>query len=393
MDVFDQYLFDEIAKMYAKSNLAPADYDEIYQRFLYLDRIPEVKPYLMAMRYLGLGTPANPDEVVGELQGLLSEGISQLNGLYYDLMLFKDENNSEFIRKLYAMGQDGYSDIYLKERSHLHAEVETEDSGKKESVFPALDALTKASKPDTPEQIQYKSMSFESCDYSGTCNGFNGLYFSAGDTAYLRAKVFIEPIKTKRRLSVRSQIFSGDEPFSKIFSDEFSLQPGDKWFTTTGWGNKDYNCYGNGIYEWRVELDGKTVHCQRFRMYGGKLNREGVAINSLKLFASKADGARESDRNNYRIAFDGQTLEYVYFKMFIDEPGRDMNVQAFIKVVCLEDDTVFREEYVLHQLQANTIACWNGVGFSTPGKWSKGLYQYSVRIGAGSTQEGTFTVY
>lgn len=70
-----------------------------------------------------------------------------------------------------------------------------------------------------------------------------------------------------------------------------------------------------------------------------------------------------------------------------------MTVQIFIKVTCLEDNSVFCDKYVLHALNSNTIACWNGVGYSQLGKWNKGLYQYSVRIGDDQKQEGTFTIY
>lgn len=121
----------------------------------------------------------------------------------------------------------------------------------------------------------------------------------------------------------------------------------------------------------------------------------------MKLFVSKAEGALERDRNNYKVSFDSKTLEYIYFKLFIDEPGDDVKVQIFIKVTCLENNSVFCNKYFLHPLDSNTISCWEGVGYTKPGMWSKGLYQYSVRmgsgtnvrIGSGTTQEGTFTVY
>lgn len=86
-------------------------------------------------------------------------------------------------------------------------------------------------------------------------------------------------------------------------------------------------------------------------------------------------------------------LEYVYFKLFIEEPGQDTVVQIFLKVICLEDDSVFYDKYILHHLEADTYACWNGIGFNQKGKWKAGLYKYSLRVGTGSVYEGTFTVY
>lgn len=210
---------------------------------------------------------------------------------------------------------------------------------------------------------------------------------------YLSARVYIEPLKTTRKLKVRSQIYDGDNAFSDVFSDEYTLKPGTTNFKTNGWGNKNFYGYSDGIYKWIVELDGDNTYSQEFRIYGGKLTKSGVRVRDVKLFASKSSGALEKDRDNYKSAFEAKSLEYIYFKLFIDEPGSDMTVQIFIKVTCLEDNSVFCNKYELQELDSNTIACWNGVGYSQPGKWNKGLYQYSVRIGDGQKQEGTFAVY
>ena len=77
----------------------------------------------------------------------------------------------------------------------------------------------------------------------------------------------------------------------------------------------------------------------------------------------------------------------------MDPPEEDMNVHIYIKVTYLEENSVFRDKYFLHQLTDNTIACWEGVGVSKASKWKKGLYQYSVHISMGTEYEGTFTVY
>lgn len=34
--------------------------------------------------------------------------------------------------------------------------------------------------------------------------------------------------------------------------------------------------------------------------------------------------------------------------------------------------------------EADTYACWNGIGFNQKGKWKAGLYKYSLRVGTGS---------
>ena len=50
MDIFDKYLYEELTGEYAKSDLQKEDYEELYQRFENLNHVPEVQPYLFAMR-------------------------------------------------------------------------------------------------------------------------------------------------------------------------------------------------------------------------------------------------------------------------------------------------------------------------------------------------------
>lgn len=379
MDVFDQYLFDEITTAYAKGNLSYEDYEELYQRFQNISHVPEVKPYLFAMRYLGQGVKADPEEVLDELRALTAgERNAVILGLYYDLLLFEDESDSNAAERLKGFAAEGYSDVYLKERSHLHSATKIAE--------PPAEKPKASQSPSKPEVIKYRGMSFESC-------GYYGLYFTSGDIDYLSARVYIEPLKTTRRLRVRSQIYSGEHAFSDVIKNEYILQPGTTNFRTTGWGNKNFYGYSDGIYKWIIELDGDKQYSQEFRIYGGKLSKNGVRVKDVKLFASKSSGALEKDRNDYKTAFDAETLEYIYFKMFIDEPGADITVQIFIKVTCLETNSVLYDKYILHPLDATTYACWEGIGYSKPGYWKKGLYQYSVRIGEGPEHQGTFTVY
>lgn len=51
MNIFEQYIFEELTQQYAESNLSLEDYEELYQRFSNIDDLPEVKPYLLAMRF------------------------------------------------------------------------------------------------------------------------------------------------------------------------------------------------------------------------------------------------------------------------------------------------------------------------------------------------------
>lgn len=378
MDIFDQYIYEELVSEYERSGLTDDDYEELYMRFCNLDHLEEVKPYLLAMRCLGLGTPADADAALSELKEFMEDN-TELTGLYYDLKLCVNPKNTGAIVELRRSIEDGYCGKYLKEKSNIGLIEKTPKEEKKPST-PVVEETV------VDDTIHYKSMSFEGCGYSG-------LYFTSGDIDYLNAKVFIEPMKATRKITVRSQIFEGDYAFSKVFSDEITLKPGDTWFTTTGWGNKNCNCYGNQVYQWRVEIDGAEVYCQDFRFYTGKIDKYGIRVKDIKLFASKASGALEKDWNNYSVTFDSNTLEYVYFKMLFNALGEVKNVQMFIKVENLENGSEFYNGYSLFHIESNWDNAWTGVGLKNGKKWDKGLYKYTLTIGSGNTFEGIFTVY
>lgn len=374
-------MYEELENLYANDNLETYEYQDIYERFTHLEHLEEVKPYLYAMRFLGKGTKAEPDNVLHELESMELSPDSQIKGLYLDIKLVMKKGNSDDIDKLEKCVESGYSEKYLKAASYLCSESESEVDDDDDEYEEDDGDFS-----DDNEKVRFKSMTFEGCGYSG-------YRFTSGDIDYLNAKVFIEPIKKACTLSVRSQIYDGDEPFSKVFSDEYQLKPGDTWFRTTGWGNKNFYAYKNKTYQWRVEFDGKDVYSQNFYFYDGKIKKSGVTVKDVKLFASKASGALEADRDRYSTTFEGEDLEYVYFKLFVEEPSEETVIQIFLKIVRMEDDSVFYDKYILHCLDPKTYACWNGVGFNKKGKWDKGLYKYSLRVGSGNTHEGTFTVY
>lgn len=119
MDVFDKYLFDEITQDYAQEDLSSEDYEEIYQRFLNLQHVPEVKPYLLAMKFLGYGIEADEESVLNELEECIKDNDIALFGLYYDCILFRKREDSEAAKRLSELIDKGYSDIYLKGNSYV----------------------------------------------------------------------------------------------------------------------------------------------------------------------------------------------------------------------------------------------------------------------------------
>lgn len=47
MDIFDQYLFEELVSEYERAGLT--DYEELHIRFCKLNHLEEVKPYLLLL--------------------------------------------------------------------------------------------------------------------------------------------------------------------------------------------------------------------------------------------------------------------------------------------------------------------------------------------------------
>lgn len=378
MDAFDEYLYEELKEQYKHDNLSDDDYEEIFQRFSSIDYLEEVKPYLLAMRFMGYGVASEETAVLKELSDQLLTASPILRGLYYDLLLLKNSGNQDAKKNLLEMVARGYSAAFLKDKSSVGIDEEDAESVDDEEYDDFLD------EEDEDAPIEFKSMIFEG-------KGFSGTVFTTGDIDYLNAKIFIEPYKHEREIVVRSQIFRGDKAFSKVFSDTFSLKPGTTWLRTVGWGNTNFNCYSEGKYEWRIEVEDK-VYCQTFRFVRGPLQRSGVPVTSIKLFSSKASGALKEDQNRYSTTFSQNTLEYVYFKTFINEPGRYTTVQVFLKVTNIEKNKVVYDKNFFQELDPNTIAFWYGIGYTKAGSWDKGLYSFTLRIGNGIAHEGTFTV-
>lgn len=113
MDVFDKYLFDEITQDYAQEDLSSEDYEEIYQRFLNLQHVPEVKPYLLAMKFLGYGIEADEESVLNELEECIKDNDIALLGLYYDCILFRKREDSEAAKRLSELIDKGLSLIHI----------------------------------------------------------------------------------------------------------------------------------------------------------------------------------------------------------------------------------------------------------------------------------------
>ena len=71
------------------------------------------------MRFFGLGTAAEKDTVLSELKAMLNEDDCMLKWLYYDLLLSENNNNTDAIVNLRRMVDEGYTNKFTKEKSHI----------------------------------------------------------------------------------------------------------------------------------------------------------------------------------------------------------------------------------------------------------------------------------
>lgn len=118
MDIFDQYLLDELISEYGRPGLTSDDYEELYIRFCNIEHLTEAKPYLFTMRFWGLGTQAEPDLVLHEIKDIKANNI-ELTGLYYDLLLCNNPSNTGAIAELRRAIDAGYTGRALKDKSNV----------------------------------------------------------------------------------------------------------------------------------------------------------------------------------------------------------------------------------------------------------------------------------
>lgn len=395
MDLFDQYLFDELAAMYAKKNLSADEQEELYIRFGNLDHLEQVHPYLYAMRFFGWGVPAEPDKVLKELKRMkeLSGDDPVLTGLYEDLLLSAGKGNASSRENLKKAADLGYSNVHLKTKTSLPntpssvlgkngPEHEAKPAAKPE---PKPAARTVPEKPKEVPKVVVKKIEFES--QGRIANAFDTM-----DVDYLCAKVHVEPADVPRKIVVTSRIYtSAGKPQSDEIVNDFTLNPGSRWFKTKGWGSKNVGSYPAGKYRWVIRISDTGFESENtFEILAHGAVSE-VRVKKVALFASKLSGALSADTERYQTSFSARTLECLYAKAEIYEPGRDIRVKSTLKMENLDTGSVFHEVNYIHEVKHNYVSIWKGVGYDQPGKWKAGHYRYTWTLGS-SKFEGTFTV-
>lgn len=115
---FEQFMFEKLESVYADDSLKAYEYQDVYERFIHLDYLEEVKPYIYAMRFLGKGTKVGPDAVLKELEKTELSNC-QIRELYLDIKLLMKKGNIQDIAELNKCVAAGYSEKFLRDKSYL----------------------------------------------------------------------------------------------------------------------------------------------------------------------------------------------------------------------------------------------------------------------------------
>lgn len=301
MHSFEQLLFEKQTEKYAGSGLTDEEYGDIYYVMKSLRDLPESAPYLYAMEYFGLGRKATPEQVIEKLEEVLSGDDVMLKGLYYDLRMLGDEDNASLRTALDILVSQGYNARYLKDKSHVKGKAE----GKRPEQEPVKERDTEKTLRQTStsgsdsksesEQAAGNVQSIEVTNINIAGDGrnhseeFNGDEFVTGDISYLKALIYIEPLREPKHIHVQSQIFKEDKAFSKMFEDDISLQAGDNWLRTTGWGNKNFNGYPGGTYRWESVIDGKKYSKEFVFRSGYRVEQQTIKEVGIQTPKTKPD--------------------------------------------------------------------------------------------------------
>lgn len=90
--------------------------------FQNIDEYSEAKFYLYTMKFLGLGTEKQEEEVLSELKREIENGHSEYCGLYYDMLLYRNSvQRIELIQKISEFTE--YDSRYMKEYSYVNNDL------------------------------------------------------------------------------------------------------------------------------------------------------------------------------------------------------------------------------------------------------------------------------
>jgi len=130
MDLFEEKLYDELIGLYKKNDLGKTEWEELFQRFSLIGYLPEAKPYILAMKFMGWGTEAAPDDVLKEMENLTDAEDYRLRGLYCDLKLIAgiEESTEEELKRWI---DSGYTAEYLKQESRVYSMARVFGIGRK----------------------------------------------------------------------------------------------------------------------------------------------------------------------------------------------------------------------------------------------------------------------
>ena len=412
MDRFYAILLKQQTEKYARTDLTQEDYEDIYYELTTME-LPEAQPWILAMTYLGLGTGADPEGVLARL-AQAPKGDVQLQGLYCDLQLLKDEGSEVLLAQLRQLEEQGFTAAYLKERSHAKNGFRPEWRPQPEKE-PESEPEPPA-KPSEPVPIRVREVQF----FGDTAAGITEGPFLTGDVSYMHARILIDPIDEERTVHVRNQILKDEsgEAFSEVFEQDVTLKAGAKAVDTYGWGNQKFTCYSSEtVYRWEAQVDGITCSGTFSFLYGVNGDVKLWYVTPYTLVDGKKVPTRSiSKEGNAGIGFRLEINDFTKVRVerglkelakkrpvtkqdrLIHEAAASLthDYYASLRVTVRHIDTgreVIRSAGCQHvgAGQEDGFQVFTGI-FKQENGLEEGLYEYSVSLGNGSAHTGSFTV-
>ena len=411
MDRFYAILLKQQTEKYARTDLTQEDYEDIYYELTTME-LPEAQPWILAMTYLGLGTGADPEGVLARL-AQAPKGDVQLQGLYCDLQLLKDEGSEVLLAQLRQLEEQGFTAAYLKERSHAkngfrpewRPQPEKEPESEPE---PEEEPEEEPPKELTPPEIREMAVIGDTREDSTTGP------FITGEISYMRAGIRIDPLPEDRTLHITNRILDEDgKPFSKVFEEDIKLKAGREILFTTGWGNKSFNGYPAGKYCWEIDIDGikgstkfefhdpqndtaKLMAADPYLTVNGEciFGHDGTAF---PLDGNTGFGFGLTYTKELRKSYPSAKHRLIH-DVALGWGERYVSVHAVVRHVDA-DKTLLNKTLWIDANEGRQVGSGSDVvyitvigDFEDENGLEKGLYEYSVSLGNGPALKGTFTV-
>ena len=315
----------------------------------------------------------------------LAMRINRLQSVFYH----KYPDADSFFRMLYVA--DGLDAFCSDEDRQAVKTTSTTNSIKTENTVPPVKTDNTASTASS-NTIPITNVSVYNSD--GAPEGAlirNGTAFFRNEAKYIGFKLHFASKPYARNVTLHWRIEKENgEYFSQQYDQEIELKA--DWVTySKSWGWKSAGNWPFGKYKIVASFNEDTPTETWFEIKPGSYDTMPVPIKSVKMFNSTGGKLPPSSERTYTTVFDSKTACYLYFQLYFDQPGKDLNVTINYHITNSEGKNVAHMASPI-LVAYNYVSCWTGWGWKDPGHWKPGRYYYTISMGDSNTLTGSFDV-